>query len=121
MANQVLIPIIRNVMPSMIAQSIIGEQALEDVFEEFITIEGVWSLQKEHFQHFLRVNNRKKYHKIGDIAALGYPMAKANILHVSKAKQWCRDNLKPGSYVTAVNRFCFANKNDWLIFTMKWS
>lgn len=121
MANQVLVPLIRNVMPNIIANSIISGQDMSNAFEDIMVSKGTWALQKEHFRYFFRVNNRKKYHRIGDIAALGYPMAKANILYVSKAKQWCRDNLKPGSYVTVMNCFCFANKNDYLIFTLKWS
>jgi hypothetical protein len=121
--NPALLPLIRRVMPDIIAQDLIGVQPMTGLVGSIFYI---WTLddlimQKEHFQHFLRVYNRKKCHSINDIAALGYTMTKVSALNAVTAKNWCKENLKPGSFVCVNTRFCFAYDRDATFFAMKWS
>lgn len=122
--NPVLLPLIRRVMPNIIAHDLIGVQPMTgpvgSIFNSRWTLDNL-TMQKEHFQHFLRVYNRKKYHSINDIAALGYTMTKVSALNAVTAKNWCKENLKPGSFVCVNTRFCFAYDRDATFFAMKWS
>lgn len=98
-------------MPSLIANDIIGIQS--------ISVTKI-IMNKTHYQHFLKIYNRRKYQKVEDIVALGYPRATINITKVISAKQWCRKNLKDGSFVIKNNVFIFAYEKDFTLFSLRW-
>ena len=110
-------------MPNIIAQQILGVQPMTapvgQIFSSTWTLDHI-KMQKEHFQHFLRAYNRKKYHRSDDVAALGYIMTKVSALNAVKAKNWCKQNLKPGSFVCVNTRFCFAYERDAMMFSLTW-
>ena len=122
--NPVILPLIRRVMPNIIAHDLIGVQSMTgpvgQIFSSKWTLDHV-KMQKENFGHFVRVYNRKKYHKIGDIADLGYTMLKVDTINAVKAKYWCKENLKPGAFICVNTRFCFAYDRDATLFAMRWS
>ena len=120
----ILLPLIRRVLPNIIARDLVGVQPMTEptgsIFNSTRTLDNL-IMQKEHFGHFLRVYNRKKYHSINDVAALGYPIIKIGVLDAISAKNWCKENLKPGSFVCVNTRFCFAYDRDATLFTLRWS
>jgi hypothetical protein len=122
--NPVILPLIRRVMPNIIAHDLIGVQPMTgpsvSIFSSKWTLDHI-KMQKEHYGHFLRAYNRKKYHKISDIAALGYTMLKIDAVDAVPAKRWCIETLKPGSFVCVNTRFCFAYERDAMLFTLRWS
>lgn len=80
----------------------------------------VTPMKKIHFQHFLRVPNRKTQYRIKNITDLGYTEIKTSATNVVAAKQWCKENLKEGSYVNASSHFVFAYKDDAILFGLCW-
>jgi hypothetical protein len=110
-------------MPNIIAHDIIGVQPMTgpvgSIFNSTWTLDSV-VLTKDHFKHFLRVYNRKKYHKLRDITALGYATIDISAFNTFSARQWCRETLKPGSFVCSNARFCFAYEQDYVMFMLRW-
>ncbi len=76
-------------------------------------------LKKQHYGHFLRLNNRKTFHD--SMAFANYPLVKmTDLKNVVPARTWCKENLKPGSYIFDFSRFYFAYNTDAVLFTMHW-
>ena len=122
--TKVLLPLIRSVMPSIIASQIIGVQPMTgstgSIFGTTYN-SGTCKMEKVHYQHFLRVYNRKKYHKIDDIKKLGYTMVTVSAINAVPAKRWCKSTLKPGSFAMINTRFVFAYDRDATLFALRWS
>ena len=78
-------------------------------------------MKKVHYRHFLRVYNRKTYHKINDIVKLGYTPVTVSTINAIPANRWCAANLKPGSFVMINTRFVFAYDRDATLFALRWS
>jgi hypothetical protein len=76
------------------------------------------SMNKIHYQHFIKLDNRKKKQKVDDITAHGYTCVKVSMYDFSIAKGWCRKNLKEGTWVNLFNRFYFAYNKDATKFIM---
>lgn len=81
--------------------------------------ERVAKLEKVHYQHFVRLNNRKKNQRVGDLTAAGYSCVKLPDGWI-KQRDWCKQNLKQGTYINLTNRFWFAYDNDAVLFKMHW-
>ena len=127
--DPVILPIIRRVMPDYIAQSIIGVQPMTGPVGRIFDAHDTWkfslrvTMTKVHYRHFLRVYNRRKSHLPDYITGLGYQIVRisaAKDRHL-EAEQWCRDTLKPGSYVRRLGNFWFAYDRDATLFMMRWS
>lgn len=126
--DPVLLPMIRRVMPNIIAQSIIGVQPMTGPAGSIFSMRpygwpGRVLFTKDHYRHFLRVYNRRKYHHPDYITGLGYSkMRLSRRDHLANnAEVWCRDNLKTGSYVYDRGDFWFAYERDYTLFVLKWS
>ena len=76
-------------------------------------------MDKVHYQHFLRLYNRKRFQKTSALDKLGYRSVKIQGSH-KPAVAWCEANLKPGSFVTIASRFWFAYDEDAVLFKMHW-
>lgn len=113
--DPVLLPLIRSVMPNIIAQSIIGAQPTYGGWH------GSLVMHKHHFQHFLRVYNRRKNHSGLYLSGLGYQKVNVEFSKVLYARNWCKDTLKHGSYLISINDFWFAYDRDATLFMMRWS
>lgn len=77
-------------------------------------------MEKVHYQHFLRLNNRRKTQKISNIDEAGYTCVKLTV-GWREQREWCKKNLKPGSYINLHTRFWFAYDRDATLFTLRWS
>jgi hypothetical protein len=118
---KVLLPIIRRVMPNIIANDIIGVQPMssEDYIGSMIYEKGSVIMQKVHYQHFVRLPNRQKFHKFSEIVdKYKYTKVKVTSLQAKAAMQWCEQNLKPGAYIRLQNHFVFAYEADAVWFGM---
>ena len=123
--TNVLLPLIRRVMPTIIANSIIGVSPMTgppvSVFD-MIGFSSPVEMTKVHYSHFLRVYNRRTQHRPEYITGLGYQkirITRRADLHLD-ADLWCRDNLKAGSYVRKFGEFWFAYNDDAVLFKMTW-
>jgi len=126
---QVLLPLIRNVMPNIIANDIIGVQNMSasagNIFSLRPTYKITVRLTKDHYRHFLRVYNRRQYHTVDYIDSLGYSSVKMSRrddaeYNALKAKVWAITNLKPGTYINSGGTFWFAREKDYTLFMMRW-
>lgn len=132
LVNPVLLPIIKRVMPAIIAQQVIGAQPMTAPLAQKYALNARYGLkngwsgriyfEKEHFNHFLRVYNRRQRHHPEYLTSLGYPHVKLLIPSTEKyaAEQWCIDTLKPGTWVRAYADFWFATQDDATMFTLRW-
>ena len=127
-ATSVLLPIIRRVMPSIIANSIIGVSPMTGPAGSIFDMYKTWKfpprvvMTKVHYRHFLRVYNRRIHHLPAYITGLGYQTIQLRAVrdrHI-EAEEWCRENLKPGSYVRRHSNFWFAYDADAVLFKMHW-
>lgn len=125
----VLLPIIRRVMPTLIANDIIGVAPMTGPVSNIFDIHSAWAnrsqvmMTKVHYGHFLRVHNRRQYHLADYITDLGYQKMRVSRradLHLDAA-QWCKDNLKAGSYVRRFGDFWFAYNSDYTMFKLRWA
>ncbi len=77
------------------------------------------SMEKVHYQHFVRLNNRKKNHSFSELDAAGYSCVKLPDGWI-KQRDWCKQNLKPGAFINGRNYFWFAYDCDAVLFKMHW-
>jgi hypothetical protein len=134
-AVKVLLPMIRNVMPKILAHDLIGVQQMTGPAGQIFTMrtrygfngwEGRVALTKDHFRHFLRIYNRRKHHHPEYITSLGYShtkLSRRNDIEVNanNAEAWCRKTLKPGSWIYSSGDFWFAYDRDYTLFVLRWS
>lgn len=78
-----------------------------------------FSMDKPHYQHFVRLYNRKKRQRFSDLKAAGYACVKLPDGWI-KQRTWCEKNLKPGAWVNGHNYFWFAYDEDAVLFKMHW-
>lgn len=114
-AQSVLLPIIRRVMPTIIANDILGVQNMIDL--DFAP--WIMKMEKVHYQHFVRLNNRRKTQRISNLDAAGYTCVKLD-RGWNDPREWCNKNLKPGSYINLHTRFWFAYERDATLFMLRW-
>lgn len=126
-ATQILLSKVRKIMPAVIAHQLVGVQPMTDpiglggLYPEIINI-GLVSMEKIHYQHFLRIYNRKRTQTVGTLVDAGYTKVKVSrYLGYLDARAWCSKNLKPGSWVSSTNTFCFAYDRDATLFSLRWS
>jgi hypothetical protein len=93
---------------------VISDVLIDDLFDIKFT--------KAHYQHFVRLYNRKRYHSAAEIIAAGYTHVKTKWSWDIAADDfvWCTQNLKQGSFVTYGNHFYFACESDAVLFKMHW-
>ncbi len=126
--TSVLLPMIRRVMPQIIANYITGVQPMTSPAGSIFTMRqrygngwyGRVKMSKLHFQHFLRVYNRRTYHNPEYLTNLGYQHVKVSRrdgLNID-AIDWCEDHLKQGSWVHSHADFWFAHDTDAVLFKM---
>lgn len=80
-------------------------------------------LNKDYFNHFLRVNNRKKKHCLKEIKNLGYDAVKissTNLDDILKRVRWCEKNLKKSSFIFNYDQIVFAYSRDFVLYSLSW-
>ena len=124
--GSVLLPIIRRVMPSIIANDIIGVSPMTGPTAGLFGLRNGWYgrvvFTKNHFRHFLRVYNRRTHHHPDYLHSLGYPHYKVSrrVFDFMDARDWCKDTLVLGSWVSSSNNFWFAYHADYVMFKLVW-
>lgn len=79
-------------------------------------------LTKAHYQHFVRLYNRKKYHSPSNIVAAGYTCVTPKWTWEIRPDElvWCEQNLKYGAFIIHSYQFYFAYESDATLFKMRW-
>jgi hypothetical protein len=121
--DPVILPIIRRVWPNILANELIGVQPMTGPVGEIFgrRPNGRVLMNKVHYRHFVRVYNRRKYHRPEYITSLGYTHVRVRISDAIAVQRWCREILRAGSYVRSHNDFWFAYERDATLFTLRWS
>jgi hypothetical protein len=102
-AQQVLIPMIRKVMPGLIAHQITGVQPMGNA-PRVVSYTDNW---------FFRVHNKKYW---------PYQFTPYNSTSIGKMERWCWDNISHGRYWRNYgNKFAFKRKEDAALFVLRWS
>jgi hypothetical protein len=128
---QVLLPIIRRVMATQLANDIIGVQPMTGPAGGIFSLKPTYypitvKLTKDHYRYFLRVYNRRQYHTVDYIDSLGYPVVKLTrrddgVFDAMNARVWAIQNLKSGSYISSGAKFWFAREKDHTLFLLRWT
>ena len=92
---------------------------IDDMTPDWFSQGAHLKMDKVHYQHFLRLYNRKRFQKTSALDKLGYQSVKIRGSY-KPAFAWCEANLKPGSFVTVASRFWFAYAEDAVLFKMHW-
>tara|TARA_R110000851_G_scaffold154697_1_gene297019 strand:+ start:868 stop:1236 length:369 start_codon:yes stop_codon:yes gene_type:complete len=80
-------------------------------------------MEKRHYQHFTRVPNRQKYHKMSTLAGLGYALVKippSNIFWRSDVNAWLQENVQNSAWVNVHTSYVFAYEQDAFLFKLAW-
>lgn len=124
--DQTLLGVIRRVYPSIIAHSIVGVQPMTlpslDVFK---TRYGYVKITKQHmlndvYRNFLRLNNRKKYLRVRDLDAAGYPSVMFGDRAPPGCKDWCNEQFGPNAWLEYWGVFYFRDELDAMLFRFTW-
>lgn len=123
MNTKVILPLIRRTLPGVFAKDIIGVQPMSGPTGSIFGSSnwaGRVQMYKTHYNHFLRVYNRRKYHHPDYLTNLGYTKARLSYSNTIAADQWCRKTLKKGAYVRSIVDFWFAYERDYTMFMLRW-
>lgn len=86
--------------------------------------ESVMQFTKQNYQHFLRINNRKRRQRPKDLESAGYSHVRVKWVWgdevISDYSSWIRENCKPGSVINLYNTYWFANDDDAVLFKLYW-
>lgn len=137
-ANSVLLPLIRNVMPNVIAHDIAGVQPMtgptgslfkmrkryQRIFDSITPKRHGYRMSKEQLRNFLRVNNRRKTHTIEEMRAYGYPSIEITNLLWKQAidwENWLDENM-PNQYFYAGETDLFFSEEQYkIMYLLRWS
>lgn len=80
------------------------------------------TMKKKHLQHFTRIPNRKKLHKVSEITDAGYPTVVMvdYFTHDEAVIKWLQQNVKDGAWLNVFKNFYFANDQDAVLFKLTW-
>lgn len=104
---------IRKTMPEQIARELASVQSIYD------PLYAEHEMNKEQYQHFTRIYNRKKHQKISTLIDAGYKCYKVSGGFIEPRK-WCEKTFRPGSYIAHLNHFIFAYDQDYTLFVLRW-
>lgn len=80
----------------------------------------------DHFNHFVRLNNRKKFYSIDEIISFGYIAVESKIepltsfVPVRIKLKWCENNIGKYRFLYLDQKFVFADQNDATLFSLRW-
>jgi hypothetical protein len=79
-------------------------------------------MEKYHYQHFVRLYNRRKRQTFHTLDSAGYQrVIVGNSVDYRAAREWCKQNLKHGAWINNLYRFYFAYDNDAVLFRLMFS
>lgn len=131
--DKILIPIIRRVLPKVIAEQIAGVQPMDwDLFRHSrgrgthikkLPRRGVW-MSKEKLNNFLRLNNRHRTHTIQELEAAGYPSvaldATTIINNYIEHKEWLNTNLPHQHFLFDSLHLYFSDEKYKTMYLLRW-
>lgn len=102
-SKSILIPMIRNIMPTLMANQITGVQPMTghagQIFSTDKTYVGGYNFNLKYWPHVTMVTWQ----------------------HVLDAERWCYKNFKSRNWRNSGQFFAFKREQDFLLFTLKWS
>ena len=125
--NKVILPMIRRVMPSVIANSIIGVSPMTGPIGQIHTMRYRYGksiadpikLNNAVYAKFVRLNNRKKTHTHQSIIDAGY--YPCNKYMGWECREWCDNMYGKNGYIEGHDGYIyFENKDDYTFFIMRW-
>ena len=139
--NPVLIPLIRRVMPNLIAQDIIGVSPMTGPAAQIFKLRSRYRYHNIQplrypvlpgvYRHFLRINNRRRTQNDDDLGAAGYASVTLPTDRTPLAMQergaeidaWCRENLGQDTWLRLgrSRTWWFSRDNDAVLFGMVWA
>jgi hypothetical protein len=123
--DPVLIGIIRRVYPQVIANDILGVQNMTapsgDIFKtrtRYVT----GRLNNNHYQNFLRLNNRRKTQRRIDFEKAGYPsVVTTAAYYTDEWINWMKENIGQHQYFVFGNTVFFENEKLMVLYQLRWS
>jgi hypothetical protein len=83
-----------------------------------------FEMKKKHYQHFIKVYNRRTKQKMSHLTDLGYTCVRVNLeisCGAKEAKSYCEKYVKDGAWISNGNHFVFAYDKDVTMFTLKFA
>ena len=131
--NPVLLSMIRQVMPTIVAQSIIGVQLMRGAgnlvgYARSRDKQGV-KVTKQQYNEFLRLNNRKRTQSRAELDRAGYPSVVIDLpiddlpywgASYDQVDAWLTEQLGPHKFISIYSRYWFTNSNDAMVAKMGW-
>jgi hypothetical protein len=118
----------RRVTPSVIASQIVGCQPMTGPTTGFIILrtryhEEIGNMQKKHYQHFIKVYNRRRRQKMSYLTNLGYTCVKIEAPQNNgwDAEQHCKKYVKDGAWIRNHSQFLFAYDKDVTLFALRFA
>ena len=127
--QKVILPLIRRVMPNLIASQLVGVQPMTGPIGSIFglsrgTYYGMFEMKKKHYQHFLKAYNRRSKQTESYLVELGYTCVRINLPedNCDSARAYCNRYVKDGAWVTNGGYFIFAYDNkDATMFALKFA
>jgi Major capsid protein Gp23 len=125
--NSILIPLIRRVMPGIIANDIISVSPMIGPASQIFTLKVRYQLmkdrrvkvKKEIYRTFLRINNRRKTQSDNDFSKAGYWQGSGAFIDVIG---WCTEQFGAHGYWHnhETGTVWFATETDYTAYCMVW-
>lgn len=131
--NPVIIPILRRVMPNLIAQDIIGVSPMTGPAASVFKLRAKYRyrslrypVEPDVYRHFLRINNRRRTQNDEDLRAAGYASVTLPIgvdYFPTRIDAWCDANLGRHTWLRLgqPRTWWFSRDHDAVLFRMVWS
>lgn len=132
--DKVIIPLIRQTMPNIIAQSIIGVQPMTAPSSAIFNLRTRYSykpykifkmIDPMYYKQFLRLNNRRRAFTPEQLQAAGYPVIEFNLDQYKQREEifeWCDRILPDGSWITdKIDLISFSSEAHATLFKLTWS
>ena len=122
--DKILIPLIRKVLPQQIAYDITGVQPMKSrtIFSD---LADQRTPPRELFNHFLRLNNRKRVLTLRDFQKAGYPFVTLTIEIIfsreTERDEWLCEVVGAYNYYYFDNVLFFENENLKTLYLLRWS
>jgi hypothetical protein len=119
---------LRKMLPEQVAKSILSVQPIggrghgkSTMFSSIYHRHSGIKPPREIFNHFLRVNNRKKIYNAEDFLSAGYPYVDTSHMIMPQGHfDWMIENLKH-RYICSHNHIFFAEEKDKIMYLLRWS
>lgn len=133
----ILVPIIRNVMPRIIAHDILGVSPMTGPISQVIKFRTRYGmndyelkntpnrmiLKSGTYSKFVRLYNRRKSQSTDEIRNAGYPcsdLIRCKFSMRIEIEEWCIKNFGPVGYILINGYIFFQNDDHHMLFKLRW-